>query len=115
MGVAHNKHYLEWFEIGRTELCRQKGIPYKEIEERGFFLVVAEAFCRYRRPLRYDDRFIIQVSCPEARPRKVVFSYTLLSLDRSTVFAEGYTVHVPVNKGAEVTPLPEEWVSRLSS
>lgn len=24
MGVAHNKNYFEWFEIGRTEFCRQK-------------------------------------------------------------------------------------------
>lgn len=115
MGVAHNKHYLEWFEIGRTEFCRQKGLPYKEIEEKGFCLVVAEAFCRYRRPLHYDDQFIIQVNCQEVRPRKIVFSYTLLSLDRSTIFAEGYTVHVPVNKQAKVTPLPEELLSRLSS
>ena len=34
MGVAHNKSYFEWFEIGRTEFCRKKGIPYKEIEAR---------------------------------------------------------------------------------
>jgi len=32
MGVAHNKNYFEWFEIGRTEYCRQKNIPYKNIE-----------------------------------------------------------------------------------
>jgi hypothetical protein len=39
MGVAHNKNYFEWFEIGRTEYCRQKNIPYKDIEAEGFYLV----------------------------------------------------------------------------
>ncbi len=114
-GVAHNKHYFDWFEIGRTEFCRQKGIPYKEIEKKGFFLVVVAAFCRYRKPLRYDDCFIIQTACREAKPKKIVFDYRLLSSDRSTIIAEGYTVHVPVNSQAEVTPLPHEFLSRLLS
>ncbi|MCX7974874.1 MAG: acyl-CoA thioesterase [Candidatus Aminicenantes bacterium] len=112
-GVAHNKHYFEWFEIGRTEYCRQKGLPYKEIEEKGYVLVVVEAFCRYRRPLRYDERFIIQVACCEAKPRKIVFSYRLISLDRSTIIAQGYTIHVPVNFKAEVTSLPDDILTYL--
>lgn len=114
-GVAHNKHYFEWFEIGRTEFCRQKGLPYKEIEDKGYVLVVVEAFCRYRRPLRYDDQFIIQVACCEAKPRKVVFAYRLLSLDRSIVFAQGYTIHVPVNSRAEVISLPDEILACLQN
>lgn len=112
-GVAHNKQYFEWFEIGRTEFCRQKGLSYKEIEEKGYVLVVVEAFCRYRRPLRYDDQFIIQVACVEAKPRKVVFAYRLMSLDRSTIMAQGYTIHVPVNSQGEVTPLPDEILAHL--
>ncbi len=114
-GVAHNKHYFEWFEVGRTEYCRQKGISYKEIEERGYVLVVVEAFCRYRRPLRYDDRFLIQVACREAKPKKIVFAYQLLSLDRSTIIAQGYTVHVPVNSKAEVISLPDSILASLIS
>ncbi len=115
MGVAHNKHYFEWFEIGRTAFCRQKGIPYKEIEDQGYFLVVVEAFCRYRKPLHYDDHFFIQVSCTEASPRKIIFHYCLLSHDRQTIIAQGYTVHIPVNQEAKVTPLPTDLVAKLSS
>lgn len=114
-GIAHNKHYFEWFEIGRTEYCRQKGISYKEIEEKGFVLVVVEAFCRYRRPLRYDDRFLIQVACREAKPKKIVFTYRLLSFDRSTILAQGYTIHVPVNAKGEVISLPDNLLASLIS
>jgi len=80
MGVAHNKSYFEWFEIGRTEFCRKRGIPYREIEARGFYLVVVEAFCKYRKPLRYDQAILIRVTLREATPKKVVFDYEILGL-----------------------------------
>lgn len=73
MGVAHNKNYFEWFEIGRTEYCNQKNIPYKNIEARGYYLVVVEAYCKYKKPLRYDEKFIIRVSLEEITAKKVVF------------------------------------------
>ena len=37
MGVAYHANYLRWFEIGRTELFRSLGIPYKLIETKGIF------------------------------------------------------------------------------
>ncbi|HVT03074.1 MAG TPA: thioesterase family protein, partial [Thermoanaerobaculia bacterium] len=42
MAVAHHSNYLAWFEVGRTDLCREAGISYREIEARGYVLVVTE-------------------------------------------------------------------------
>jgi acyl-CoA thioester hydrolase len=115
MGVAHNKSYFEWFEIGRTEFCRKKGIPYREIEAQGFYLVVVEAFCKYRKPLRYDQRILIRVTLREATPKKVVFDYEILALpDRSPV-ASGYTIHIATNARGEVRTLPEPILERITS
>ena len=108
MGVAHNVSYFEWFEIGRTEFCRKKLIPYGEIEKKGYYFVVAEAFCRYRRPLRYDEEFIIRTSLDEISNKKAVFSYQLLRKEDRSLIAEGYTVHVVTNSKGDVTPLPDE-------
>ena len=44
-----------YFEIGRTELLRQCGFPYAEMERRGLYYVVARVDCRFRAPARYDD------------------------------------------------------------
>lgn len=115
MGVAHNKSYFEWFEIGRTEYCRQKNIPYKSIEEQGIYLVVAESYCQYKRPLRYDERIIIRVNLMEALPKKIVFEYHIISLDRNRLAAKGRTVHVPTNAEAKVTRLPDNLLQNLSS
>jgi acyl-CoA thioester hydrolase len=115
MGVAHNKNYFEWFEIGRTEFCRRKGISYREIEAQGFYLVVVEAFCKYRKPLRYDQMFTIRVSLREAASKKVVFDYEILTKEDRHLVASGYTVHIATNARGEVSPLPTAVLEKISA
>lgn len=115
MGVAHNKSYFEWFELGRTEFCRKKGIPYKEIEAQGFYLVVVEAFCQYRKPLRYDQRFLIRVTLREATSKKVTFDYEILAQPDRFLVASGYTVHIATNVRGEVCALPGPVLERITS
>ncbi len=115
MGVAHNKSYLEWFEIGRTEFCRHNRIPYKDIEAQGYYLVVVEAFCRYKKPLRYDQEFLIRVTLEEISSKKVVFRYELLSIQDESLVASGYTVHIVTNKESKVCSLPGRTLDRLKN
>ena len=114
MGVAHNKVYFEWFELGRTEFCRQRGVSYKQIEAQGFYLVVVEAHCRYRRPLRYDQAFIIRISLRESTPKKFVFDYELLTKEERALVAEGYTIHIVTNHRSEVMSLPEPLRAKIA-
>lgn len=115
MGVAHNKHYFEWFEIGRTEFCRKKGFSYKDIEKKGYFLVVAESFCQYKKPLRYDEEILIRVYLRESSPKKFIFDYKITSKQKGHVAAQGYTIHVPTDKKAKVTPLPSEIYNKIKA
>ena len=55
MGIVYHANYLPWMEIGRTELLREHGLPYKEIEARGLMLPVLDVSVTYKRPARYDD------------------------------------------------------------
>jgi acyl-CoA thioester hydrolase len=115
MGVAHNKSYFEWFEIARTEYCRRKNIPYKSIEEQGYYLVVVEAFCKYKKPLRYDENFLIRVSLEKITPKKVVFTYELFTKDKKKLVASGHTVHIVCNARSKVCDLPPDIVSKIKS
>lgn len=40
MKYAYNGKYFEYFEVGRTEMMREVGLPYKVIEENGYFMPV---------------------------------------------------------------------------
>ena len=55
MGIVYYANYLVWFEVARTDLLREHGWTYREMEEAGFALPVVEAHCEYRSPARYDD------------------------------------------------------------
>lgn len=94
MGIAHHANYLPWFEIGRTDLCRLLGTSYREIEERGLLLVVAEIGCRYRVPYRYDDEVLIRTTVEMASSRGMRFRYELFDASGSTLQASGFTAHI---------------------
>ena len=105
MGFAYYGTYMRWFEIGRTEMFRQLGLAYKTIEEKGIFLPVSEAYCKYLASVHYDMMLIIETSLDLKVKGAVKFNYRLLSEDEQTVHAKGYTKHACVNeKGRVVRP-----------
>jgi len=107
MGVAHHRHHFVWFEVGRTEFARRYGFPYREIEARGLRLVVVEAACRYRRPLRYDDVVQVHAGLRDVSARKVVFEYRLVKKADGELAATGRTVHVVTDPRGRPSALPE--------
>jgi len=74
-GFAHHSVYPVWFEIARTELLRQQGCSYRDIEETGLKIVVARMDLRYRRPARYDDELSVEVTCTAAAGAKIEHAY----------------------------------------
>ena len=94
MGIAHHSNYLVWFEIGRTDLCRLAGLPYSEIERRGYILVVTDITCRYRIPYLYDDEVVIRTSVAEMASRSMKFHYELWNAAGDTLHATGSSSHL---------------------
>ena len=98
MGIAHHSNYIVWFEIGRTDLCRETGFTYKAIEERGLILVVTEVTCRFRAPYRYDDEVLIRTNVADAASRAMKFAYELRDGSGERLHATGHSMHVWVDR-----------------
>jgi acyl-CoA thioester hydrolase len=109
MGVAYNSVYLVWFEVGRTEWLRDRGLPYAEIEAKGLLLPLTEAALRMRSGARYDELLEIETRLEEVRSRRIVFGYRILGADRCV--AEGTTTHVPTNAAAGGSIRVPEWLA----
>ncbi len=122
MGIAHHSNYIVWFEIGRTDLCRQTGFSYRQIEERGSLLVVVEVGCRYLTPFRYDEEVIIRTTVRDAASRSMTFGYELVDT-AGDVRATGFSKHLwvgretrrPVKADAEVMKAFGPYLPKRSS
>ncbi len=91
MQVVYNGVYLEYFEVGRTEMLRACGVPYVGLEKQGYLLPVLEASVLYKQPALYDDILTIEARY-DATPRPLVrIEYTIRRDD--TLIATGFTVH----------------------
>ena len=73
MGVVYHANYLNWFEIGRTELIRELGIEYIDIEKRGLLLPVTELTTKFRMPAKYDDQVTVCTRIAAYSSRKLHF------------------------------------------
>jgi acyl-CoA thioester hydrolase len=112
MGVVYHSNHLIWFEIGRVELLRQIGFSYRDMErEDGLFIAVAEATCRYRAPVFYDDEILIRTRLKTAKESVVIFSYELVRADNKTLVAEGETTHIVTDSKMKVAALPEKYLT----
>ncbi len=107
MGVVYHANYFVWFEVGRTDLLRQSGWTYRELEADGVGLPVIEAHCEYRQPARYDDELEIRTEGTLVSPVRVEFSYEVVRASDGARLVSGRTVHAGVDKDGRPRRLPD--------
>lgn len=115
MGLVYHPNYLVWCEIGRTELMRQLGFAYADIERGGTFLAVAEASVRYARAARYDDDIRIITSIAAVQSRTITFSYQVLREhgDDLELLATASTRLIAIDPRGATKRLPAELLQRF--
>lgn len=77
MGLLHHAKYWEYFEHVRTELLRQNGFRYRDLEQEGVFFVVYKASCLYQKPIRYDDLVTVITRVERITRTRVDHSYLI--------------------------------------
>ena len=77
MAYLHHAKYWEYFEHARTELLRQNGFRYRDLEAAGTLFVVYKAACRYILPIRYDDLVVVTVTVDRITRTRVDHSYVI--------------------------------------
>ncbi|MFH1877863.1 MAG: thioesterase family protein [Candidatus Omnitrophota bacterium] len=107
MRVVYYAKYLVWFEVARTEFFRERGLDYREMEDKDkIFLPVVEVYCRYRAPLTYDDIVTITTEIKDIGAARISFQYEVKKDDK--VIATGSTTHAFVNEQGSPIPVPEK-------
>ncbi len=73
MGVVYHGSYLPYFEIGRVEWLRTKGISYKYLEDNGIGLPIANLTLNYKKSARYDDLLYVKTKLKSYSGVKIEF------------------------------------------
>lgn len=116
MGVVYYGNYFVWFEVGRTDLCRQCGFSYRDMElEHDAYLMVVAAECRYRRPARYDDDLVVLTRLADLAKRTARFDYRVVRAAAGELLAEGSTSHVVADGAGRPRSFPERQAAMLRS
>ncbi len=92
MGVVYNGNYLTFFEVGRTELMRNSGLPYTELEKAGYMLPLVESHINYKQSAFYDDILEVKAVIDLSELRATLrFDYEIRVGEG--LVATGWTVH----------------------
>ncbi len=112
MGVVYHANHFIWFEVGRVELLRQLGFSYRDMESNdNCFFAVAEAKCRYRAPVRYDDEVVVRTQLLNVRESVVHFGYELRRAEDGILLAEGETTHIVTNAEMKISEIPQPYMN----
>lgn len=105
MGVVYHGSYVPYFEIGRVEWLRDKGISYKELEESGIALPIVSMTINYKKPARYDDLLTVITTFKRQSSVKIEFDCVIRNeADELLTTAHFILVFVDVNLGKPISP-----------
>ncbi len=94
-GHVNNAVYLSYFEVGRVEWLRAAGLSYKQLEERGYGIVVVEVLAHYHRAAFFDDELTLRTQLANLSRATLRFEYAVSRGDEMLV--TGYTRHACVD------------------
>ena len=72
-GIVYYGNYAKFYEIGRTELIRDFGLTYKELEDMGIIMPVVSMNVKYIKPVLYDELISIETTVEKITGARAIF------------------------------------------
>ena len=111
-GHVNNAVYFTYMENARTELLFNEFTHYLK---RDTVFIIAEANCRYKRPVLLSDNIVCDMNFELLSPLRISVSYYFRNTEKSILHAEGRTIMVMVNKQTNrPVAIPQELINRMT-
>jgi len=105
MGVVYHGNYIPYFEIGRVEWLRNKGISYKKMEESGIALPIVNMNINYKKSARYDELLTIHTRFKSQTSVKIEFDCAIYNETQELLTtAQFLLVFVSLKTGKPIAP-----------
>lgn len=115
MGIVYHTNYIRWFEIGRTELFRDMGILYSDVEAAGFNLPLTQVYCHYYLPAHYDEMVLVETEIAYLKWVSMKFTYQIWDESRGNLLSEGYSVHACTDRSGKIVRIPAHISDKIRS
>ncbi len=112
MGVVYHGNYAPYFEIGRVEWLRNKGISYKSMEENGIMLPVVSLTMNYKKSARYDELLTLKTILKKQTTVKIEFEYELYN-ESAELLTTGSSILVFVDMKTGRPIAPPQYISEV--
>jgi len=115
MGYLYYGNYALYYEVGRAEAVRELGFTYRQLEEMGTMMPVAELHSHYYRPALYDDLVTVKTILKELPADHKIQFHSELYNEQGQLLNKGVTTLVFYDpKEKKRTDIPQELYTRLA-
>jgi acyl-CoA thioester hydrolase len=112
-GVVYHARYLSFFERGRTEFLRDRGLSVRELHEQGCIFPVVRAELDYRAPARLDDLVRVDTELLEIGRTSFTFGQQAVRVPDGRLLVAGRVVLVCVGAEMKAKRLPAALLAAL--
>ncbi len=112
-GVVYHANYLRYFERGRVEFFRERGVSVRELHDQGFIFAVVRLEIDYRSPAWLDDQLRVETEVLELGRSSFTLGQQVLRLTDGQLLAAGRVTLVCVGPQLKAKRLPEEILRTL--
>ena len=77
MAICHHSNHICYYEAARSELLRELGMPFAEVERRGIMMPILEVQSKYRKPAYFDELLTVRIILREMPAARINFFYEI--------------------------------------
>ena len=85
MGVMHHAQYVYALEQSRIEWLQNQGVSYGDLEKKGILLPVVDITIQYKKPLHFEDIYLVHATLDVLEGYYVDFSYVIENQQKACV------------------------------
>ena len=115
MGYVYYGNYPLYYEVGRTNMIRELGITYDELENEGILMPVYNLVVNYIKAAKYDELITVKTYLKELPSVRIIFDYEIYNEANELINTGETTLLFLDEKTRKPRKAPEKLLKVLSS
>ncbi len=104
--VVYYGSFFLYFEVGKIEMYRELGLPYK------WDIPIVDTYCKYLGPVYFDDLLEVHTNFADIKEKSFKIESRIFKVQddgQLLQVAQGYTTHVFIDESRKAIVMPEHY------